>query len=99
MDHRSRLAETPEYDRREYDGYRVEYIDGEKREYEMTEDGEWERIDEEEEETTVQVTDGDSENLTATIDLSAKIGSKPKGVASATFNNGILEVEFEYLDE
>lgn len=78
------------------EGRRVENVNGEITEYEL-EDGEWVEVDDDSDGVTVEVTAGSDEPIRATIDLSSKIGlGKPKSVASATFNNGILDVEFEY---
>lgn len=77
-------------------GYRVEEVNGERTEY-VLEDGGWKEISEvEDNDVTVEVTAGSDEPVRATIDLSTKIGSRPKSVVDATFNNGILDVELEY---
>lgn len=82
---------------RNADGYRREFVNGELTEY-VYEDGEWNKLGEDDDDNvTVEVTAADDEPIQATIDLSTKIGTgKPKTVANAAFNNGILDVEFEY---
>lgn len=86
------FAVTPTVDPREYDGYRAEMVNGELTEYVKGDDG-WEKVSEDDRPfQTYETPDGDSD-ITLTTDLSTDIGDG-YAVTSATFNNGILEVEF-----
>lgn len=89
---RRSTAFTSSVDPRKHDGYRVEVVNGEKQEY-VYDDGEWTEVDSEEDEVSFEVTETPSgKRLIA--DLGAEITPEATTV-SMSFNNGILEVDFE----
>lgn len=73
------------------EGKRVEVVNGERREYTLDEDGEWQRVDDP---SGAWEFDGDS----LTIDLSGEISSD-KVVGEARINNGVLSVDFSADEE
>lgn len=69
-------------------GRRVEYVNGETREYRLNEDGEWVRETKE----LLEITDTDDGQILI-ADLSGDIRDG-MDIDSATINNGVLEVTF-----
>ena len=91
--HQSKVSKTPSVDPRDYDGYKQEVVNGEATEYVYIDD-EWEELPLEND-GGVRIS-----GTTVTVDLSEY--DIPEGVDTVkdvTFNNGILDVEFESGDD